>query len=444
MTFAEAYRYLAKLKKIPRREYLLDPALCVVYLERLQKLLDLLGNPEKKIPHYIHIAGTSGKGSTGLMLESIWRKAGHRTGLLLSPGVDGLIAHALVNGQPLRPTALTRLVTKIKSALDYYQKNKLGDVPSTFEIFTALTLLHFAEKKVEWAILEVGLGGRYDSTNVIPYKDIAIVTNIGFDHTELLGRTRAKIAVEKAGIIKAGSRVFTAEEHPAALRVIERECQQEQAPLKKISSNNYQLKKISFGQLSFVYQKKIYHLPTFAEHQIKNALLAIEAAKAIHIPQSTIKKGLAFVRLPIRLELTQRRPAIILDGAHNPDKMQATVAAIKMLRHDGIIKPTANIHLVVGFAADKNWTTMLRQLAGLKPRSIACARFTKNTSRAVAEPAEIARRFETLLPGATVRSFSQPKAALAWSRRQQKTSDLLLVTGSMYLSGEVRLLFFAK
>lgn len=441
MNYASANKFLLSLYLLPRREYLKNPAECAWYLTRTQFLLNLLDNPEKKIQHYIHVAGTSGKGSVSLMLGAILRAAGKRTGTITSPGINGDISRTEINGQAITKSEFAIAVTKIKKALDKYKKESTYDIPSVFEILTVLSLLYFAQGKTGWAVIETGLGGRYDSTNVIPRKDIAIITNIGLDHTELLGKTKEKIAYEKAGIIKSGCRVFTAERDNKVLRVIKKECAKNEAALTRVSLASSLPKTndrpISTGITTrFVYGNDTFSIPALGQHQIGNAMLAIEAARALRIPLPAIKRGLARVKLPLRMEVISLRPLIIMDGAHNPDKMITTVQTVKEIKKT--IKQNNSVHLVVGFSADKNIAAMIKQLSTLKPATVACARFTGNNFRAAANPAGLERQFKKLLPRARIKTFLNPRRAFSWSRSQQQKNQLLLVTGSMYLSGELR------
>ncbi len=438
--YQNAYDYLISLNNLPRQEYLADKRRPAVYLRRLGFLLNLLGNPEKKIPHYIHVAGTSGKGSVCLMLDSILRAAGKKTGLLTSPHPSAITERWEINGRAMSKQDFIELTSAIKPRLDEYINCSPYDFPSFFEIVTAMGLLYFAQNKVEWAVMETGLGGRYDSTNVIPRKDMAIITNIGRDHLELIGPTTIDVAREKAGIIKRGCKVLTASDRPKILSVIKREAKQQRTNI-KILDIGYSPTPVlpilvggTQGGGQFNYQNTSYCLPVIGRHQISNAILAIEAARWLGIDEKIIKLGLSKVKLPLRLEIVCKKPLIILDGAHNPDKMKTTIETVKNIK----ILDIKKIHLVVGFSADKDIKTMLKQLASLKPASIACTRFTSNPFRQVADPRTLARQCRRLLPAADIKIFLDPLEALRWSRGQTKTGDLLLATGSIFLSGELR------
>lgn len=418
MDYQQAYDFLLSLYNIPRLEYLKDKKKSEIYLKRLQFLLDILGNPEKKIPHYIHLTGTSGKGSVAIMLASILRAAGKKTGLLTSPHPSAITERWEINGRTMNKKIFAQTVEKIKSALEKYINTAPYDLPSFFEIVTAMGLMYFAQNKVRWAVIEVGLGGRNDSTNVIPRKDLAIITNIGLDHVNLIGPTKTDIAREKVGIIKPGCRVLTAEKNPKILKIIKDESAKQKTFLKILKPAR---------------QSIPYHLTALGQHQINNARLAIEAATMLGLNQQHIQKGISTVRLPLRMEIISRRPLIILDGAHNPDKMKTTIQTAKELR-----ATYKKIHLVIGFSADKNIKNMLKQLVSLHPTTVACTRSTSNPFRQVADPRLLQKQARALLPRTKSKIFLDPLEAYRWSKKQTKTHDLLLVTGSIFLSGELR------
>ena len=208
MTYQEAERYLLSLTNLPRQEYMTDTRQCVQYLKRLQFFLDLIGNPGKKIPHYIHVTGTSGKGSVCSYLSAILQANGKKTGLYVSPHPTYLRERWQIQHQPMSKKDFIRIVGELKPKLNEYLRQSPYSMVSFFDLTTAIALYYFAEQKVDWAVIEVGCGGRYDATNVIPRPDIGVITTIGLDHTEVLGTTKEKIAYEKIGIIKPGSVFF--------------------------------------------------------------------------------------------------------------------------------------------------------------------------------------------------------------------------------------------
>ena len=346
-------------------------------------------------------------------------------------------------------TEFTNIVKKISIGLNQYERTETDDVPSYFEVLTAVGFLYFVKQKVDWAVIEVGLGGRYDATNVLPKKNIAIITSIGLDHMELLGGTKEKIAFEKAGVIKLGCRVFTAEKNKKVLAVLQRECRNKKAQL-EVSSFKFSVFKQTIDGIDFQYKKQNYHVKALGTHQIKNAILCIDIARALHIPEDAIKLGLVKSVQPLRMEIVSRSPLTILDGAHNPDKMRTTVETVKSLKHENL--KAVNVHLIVGFSADKNWKQMIRQLATLNPASIACTRNTVNPFRKVVDPRAIAEHYKKIkknfppsrgeteggLNACRIEAFLDPRDALNWTKRFSKQRSIILVTGSIFLSGELR------
>ncbi len=411
MTFDEAYDWLLSLSNFPRKEYMSDPRHCSWYLKRLQFFLDILGNPERKIPHYIHVTGTSGKGSVTAMLHSILHESGKKVGSTYSPHPTTILERWKVGNKNMSKKEFVEIVEFIKPKLDEYIKTTPYDMLSFFELTEVIGFVYFAKKKIDWAILEVACGGRYDASNIIPYKDVAIITNIDLDHVGVIGNNKEEIAYEKAGIIKPGCAVFTQEKNKKILEIIESECRKNKTSLNKIN------KKIN------------YKLNVLGEHQEKNAALCTEVAQHLNIADNKIKAGLLKVSLPIRMEIISKKPLIILDGAHNPDKVKSTVNTVKKLKTN---KP---INLVVGFSENKDTTKMIKQLATLKPKSIACTRYTNNPFRKVADPAEIAKKFKKILPKTKIEIFLDPTDALDWSKKQKNG---IIVTGSIFLSGQLR------
>jgi len=444
MTFTESYNYLLSLQSLPRKEYMRDPKHCNIYLKRLQFFLDILGNPEKKIPHYIHVTGTSGKGSICLMLNSILTEARFKTGLSISPHPVSITERWQIGKKIMTKKEFIELIEFIKPKLDEYVRTTPYDMLSFFEICEAIGFLYFVNKKVDWAILEVGCGGRYDASNVIPYKDIAVITNIGLDHTNILGNDKKLIAYEKAGIINNDCEVFTMEKNQAILKILKQEAKKYSKNINKILTKYYLINSDLFGN-QFRYDGDEYKLSILGEHQIENSILAIKIAKHLNIPESTIKKGLQKTKLPLRMEIVSKNPRIILDGAHNPDKIKTTVNAVKNLLSTSPLLYKErdrvryrNVHLIVAFTADKNISKMIKQLITLNPQSIACTRYTNNPFRIPANPKDLADKFKKLLPKSKIEVFLDPQDAFAWSKNKTKTSDLLLVTGSIFLSGEIR------
>lgn len=427
-------QFLLSLNNIPRIEYMRDPKHCDVYLKRLQIFLDILGNPEKQIPHYIHVTGTSGKGSVCEHIACGLQSGGHRVGIMTSPHPSDITERFCVNGISMNKKEQLRMEQTIKTALDQYIRTSPYDMLSFFEIITAIGLLHFAHKKVTHAVIEVGCGGRFDSTNIIPHKDIAIITNIGLDHVGIIGNNKAEIAYEKSGIIKPGCTVFTTEKNKILRSIMQHEADNMNTPLHYIQPR-FEIKKQTAFTTTFVYKKETYTIPSASPKQIDNAILAIEALIHIGITKKYIKTGLQKTSLPLRMEIVSKNPLIILDGAHNQDKITSTVESIIILLKQ---TNTQRVHIVFGLSQDKKLDQIVSQLLTLPIESISCTRNTVNSLRKVHNPSNIANYIRKKRPNIVVESFLDPHDALIWSRQRTKKHDILLVTGSIFLSGELR------
>ncbi|MBI2436417.1 MAG: hypothetical protein HYV41_01570 [Candidatus Magasanikbacteria bacterium] len=432
MNFQESYNWLLSLSNMPRKEYMNDPRKCEWYLLRLQFFLNMLGNPEKKIPHYIHVTGTSGKGSTVAFLHNILHASGKKVGSTYSPHPSTILERWKIGNRYMSKKEFVDIIKIIKPKLDLYSAKTPYDMLSFFELTEVIGFVFFVRKKITHAVLEVACGGRYDASNIIPRKDIAIITNIGRDHIGIIGNNIQEIAYEKAGIIKKGSVVFTQEKNKAILDIIKNESEKTNAFFKPIKFE-YKILQHTIEQTIFEYKKNLYTLYQPGEHQIKNAILCIEVSQQLGIEIPKIKKGLAKTSQPLRMEIVSHKPLLILDGAHNEDKIKSSVAALQLIQ-----KPNQQIHLVVGFSADKQITKLVKLLATLKPASIAVTRNTVNPFRKVADPQDIRNKFKKLLPHTKFHIFLDPLDALKWSKKQAEKNDIILSTGSIFVSGEIR------
>jgi len=429
MTFTEAEQLLLSLTNFPRQEFMTDPKRNSAYMKRLQFFLNILGNPEKKIPHYIHVTGTSGKGSVCMMLESILRASGKKTGLNMSPHIGVITERWQVNGRAISKKRFVELVQELKPFFDIYLNTSPYEMISYFELMTAIAFYEFAKQKVEWAVMEVGLGGLYDPANLMPHKDVAVITNIGTDHADLMG-TKAQIAKEKSGIIRHRCHVFTGERDKKMLSIIQKETTKECCQLSVVSSKSCTVTEQSLDGLAFSYDNERYSLPVLGKHQTENAMLSIDIAKHLALPDHAITKGLSSIRLPHRMEIISKNPLIIIDGAHNPEKMKTTIETTNQILKSKIY----NLHLVVAFSHDKPWKRMIKQLASLQPKSVICTRQTINPFRKVADPKDIAKEFRRLCPNAHITQCFDPSDAKYLVQKNCKKHDLTLITGSMFLN----------
>ncbi|MBU0472208.1 MAG: bifunctional folylpolyglutamate synthase/dihydrofolate synthase [Nanoarchaeota archaeon] len=281
-------------------------------LEVISKLLKALDNPHKNLK-YIHIAGTNGKGSTAAMIESVIRKNGFSTGLYTSPHLVRFNERIKINNKDITDEDIATLVEKIKKCSE---ENNLQ--PTFFEFTTALAFLYFYEKKPDYIVLETGMGGRLDATNVVTPK-ISVITNIAIDHVKHLGKTEKEIAVEKAGIIKKDIPLVTAEENEEVLNIFRNKCKETNSKLYKI--DDYEIIQSNKEHQVFKVRNKTYEIKLVGEHQIKNACLAIKALELLGIKSIDLKDAF----WPGRIEIVRKNPLVIIDSAHNTAGMKALI-----------------------------------------------------------------------------------------------------------------------
>ena len=311
-------------------------------LSRTEELLRLLGNPQKQL-RFVHVAGSNGKGSTCAMVERILREAGYVTGFYPSPYIEDFRERIQVCGEYITEEALCRITARVRDAAD-----SMEDHPSQFEIITAIGLLYFAEKNCNIVVLEVGLGGIFDSTNVIDAPEVAVITNIGLEHTEYLGNTLAEIAGNKCGIIKSGADVVCYENAAEVMDVVRRVCEEKGCPLHIARYSRIQLieKGLEGQTFRFLHDQapasqdiaisadEPLRLGLLGEYQLHNAATALTIVEALRgrgwkIPQEAVCQGLAEVRWPARFEVLSRHPLFILDGGHNPQCAEALAESIR-------------------------------------------------------------------------------------------------------------------
>ena len=377
-------------------------------LERAERLTALAGNPEKKL-RFIHVAGTNGKGSTCAMLESIYRAGGLRVGLFTSPHLVSSRERMQIDRQLISQNDLVRLVSEIQPLLKEFPAD---NHPTMFEVVTVMALKYFAEQNCELVIWETGLGGRLDATNIVTPL-ASVITNIAFDHMQWLGDTLAKIAAEKAGIIKPGISVVTAVENSEAMAVIKRVAMEKGATLTQVRSAECEVWNMNLSLLG--------------EHQKQNAALALATVevlqKQIPVSQEQIEIGLRNVDWPGRLQLIERgTQKILLDGAHNVAGGETLRAA---LQNDfGEARPV----FIFGALADKNWPDICRILAPLAAKVYTVSVASSRTAGA-GEVAEVFRREN---PAAKVVACE----GLAEAVFACKNEPFIVITGSLYLIGE--------
>jgi len=403
-------------------------------LGKVQRLLDALGNPQDRF-RSVHVAGTNGKGSVTRMLAEVLRQAGHRTGATTSPHLVSFTERVEVDGTPIAPRDVARHLAAIRphaEALD-----AAGEPPTFFEVVTALAFLHFADAKVDWAVVETGMGGRLDATNVLQ-PALCVITNVELDHTAQLGPTIADIAWEKAGIMKAGVPCVTAARGDA-LVVLKARSHELRVPM-SILGEDYQLVPGRSGALALLRPtgELHYDLALAGGHQRENAALVVAAVEALRlqgvdIPAAALRDGLRTTRHPGRLQTFDvtaggldpgagdRPVRVLVDGAHNP---AAAYALRNHLREAG----WSGFDLVVGVCADKEWEEMVEQWAPTARRVWAVPVRNPRTL----DPAHLVEAVSPLaVPARTEDSVAHALAAAA-----RHGATRVLVAGSLFLAGE--------
>ena len=320
-------------------------------LDRIIKLCSLMGNPEKG-QKFIHVAGTNGKGSFCAMTESILREAGYKTGLFTSPYVVDFNERIRVNGENIPDDALGEVTAYVKSFAD-----TMDDVPTEFELLSAIAFEYFKREECDYVVLETGMGGRLDSTNIIENPVLSVITGIALDHTSFLGSTVEEIAAEKAGIIKKGTPVLIGAMDSGAENVIRRRAEELGCSAEGVDYSKIGETFVSLEGNGLVYDGVKYPLGLLGEYQIKNAAASLSAVKilceqGIVIPGEAVTRGLEKVKWPARFELLSKDPVVVYDGAHNPQGIDAAVKGIRRFFGDG------KVVLVVGVMADKDHSYM--------------------------------------------------------------------------------------
>ncbi len=502
-SFSNAIKYIEQYIPTPDKKHPGE-----LGLARMKYLMELLGNPQLKYPT-IHVGGTSGKGSTATFIASILATK-YKVGLHTSPHLVSITERIVIYGsgetffgdvrqpnsrfrnlsssslsesllpeqskhsslnlkqtfnapQKAHPSPyyisdrdFTDLVNYLIPYVKKVENSNLGG-PSYFEIVTAMAFLYFFQKKVDITVIEVGMGGRYDATNVIK-PQVAVITNVELDHTEILGDTVEKIAEDKVGIIKSGIEVISGVKKKSVIRILRSKIKDQRSKLSLLNRDfSYKVKKIDANGSVFDYKGdklfrslKSLKLRLLGEHQVENAALAVRAIEQLAISNwqlaiRDIRLGLLNAFIPGRLEIIRRRPLVILDGAHNPDKVRALVSSIKK------IFPKKKITTIIAIKNDKNAEEMLSLLLKISHRVILTKFQLKGDVGIISSysPEELVKKSNlisrqhryTSRHTKVVRKIlvvPEVKKALEEEIRLAKPEDLILVTGSLYLVGEIK------
>jgi len=419
-------------------------------LDRMVKMLEYAGNPHKSFPS-IHITGTKGKGSTAIMMSIILEHAGLVSGLFTSPHLVDLKERIQINHQNMSEEEFACVLNDIRPYIQHLRDTEPSASPTFFEILTAVAMLYFKKKQVNMAVLEVGLGGRLDSTNVV-MPQVSVITNVGLDHTAILGNTLSSIAYEKAGIIKQGVPVVSAVEVPEALSVIEKTCKEKNARLYLLGRDIW-ISECGMRNADLPLNPKVPNpkserglmctiktwrhtypeifLPLIGAHQAKNCALVLGALEimreqgTISIDDETIRNALAHVHCPARVEVIEKNPLIILDYAHTVDSM-------KFLRESLVGNFTFNkLILILGFAQDKDLDNILNEIVTVGDAIIV----TRSKNPRAAPPEDLYQRIERLC-GKQSKITDNTQDAVIAAKRMASKEDLICITGSAYVAGE--------
>ncbi len=430
MNYQESLDYIlqyADYERLPRSGIVWD-------LKRVERLLERLGNPHLAA-RTIHVAGTKGKGSTAAMIASILKEAGYRAGFYSSPHLLSYTERIRVNGENIPEADWIALTEAVRPHVEAENADgEFGEL-TTFEIFTAMAFLHFRNVGADYQVMEVGLGGRLDATNVVPKPEICIITSISYDHTDVLGKTLDKIAGEKAGIIKPGVPVVSAPQFPEAMAVIEQVCMEKKCRLIRVGAD------LTWQPEQFDKEGQSFHLngrtgnyelriPLLGAFQIENAANAVAAAEVLagqgaHITPDAIQAGLAGVRWAGRLQVLHEKPTVVVDGAHNAYSMERLGQALQF--HFDYDRLT----LILGFGNDKDISGMIDEAV-----RIADDVYLVTSRHPKAVKGEVLRE-EFIKRGARPHITASVKTALETAMSAAGPRGLICAAGSIFVISEV-------
>lgn len=417
-----------KFKKIPT-------------LDRMRIFLKKLGNPQEKL-RYLHVTGTNGKGSVVAMTREILVAHGLSVGTFTSPFITRFNERIELDGQPIADDDLVRITSRVATVVDLLDQQLASGGPTEFEIDTAIMFCYFAEVQPDVVILEVGIGGTYDSTNVIADPLATAITSVGYDHMKYLGPTLADIARQKAGIMKNGRPMVVGKLPAAAMTVVEQAADDHQLPLLR-AGVDFVVNNLQAGALftSISYQSDELTLPKVTlslagDYQVENAGVAITLARlaltALGLPvdKRAVAQGLTETHWPGRMELVNSSPAVILDGAHNLPGIQALCQTIRDDFAD------RDVYLLVAILADKQYEAMLGELAALPNVHLTATRFAgPGKQRPSADLTATLAQLQTRYP---VREVDDWRTAFAEIAHQLSEDDVFIITGSLYFISDVR------
>lgn len=394
-------------------------------LDRIKALMDKLESPQNQL-RFIHVAGTNGKGSTSTMLSNIMSAAGKKCGLFISPFVVDFKERIQINSDYITEEALCRLTETVKNAAEKVY-NELGDAVTEFEFITAVAFLYFREENCDIVVLETGLGGRLDSTNIIKSPLTAVITKIALDHTGVLGNTIPEIAGEKCGIIKQGTAVITVStQNREALSVIKQNVRDKGATLKIADrACAEQIVTKSFGT-SVIYKGIPLESKMPGEHQVENITTAAETALSLGVDEQYIIKGIANTSFPARLEVISREPLVFLDGAHNKNGAEALC--------DYLEEHSLSPIVLIGMMKDKDCSSVIEKISSRAAAVITVTVTSNSRAEEAKNLAELSKKYCTDVLSAE----NYPSALLLAEKKREEYKAPLLVCGSLYLASDIR------
>lgn len=427
MKYDEAINYINDVNKFGSR----------LGLASIGKLLKLLGNPQNGLK-YIHIGGTNGKGSTASYLANVLMAGGYKTGLFTSPFIERFNERIQIDGEDIRDESLGRITGIIRDKANIMVKEGY-DHPTTFEIITAIGFMYFQEEKVDCVVLEVGLGGRFDSTNIIEKPLASVITTIDYDHIDALGSTLKEIAYQKGGIIKENSLVVSYPQDEEALSVLKEISKEKDSEFVLCEMENVKIKSTSNEGAIFDFKYKDIEIEDVeismvGEYQVYNAALALTTLfvlkenNLISIEEADMRQGLKATKWPGRLEVLGKEPIFLIDGAHNAQGAFQLNKALKLFNYNRLI-------LGIGILKDKDTTRMIELLAPLADAIVVTEVNMPRRLEAEALKEKASKYCEEIYIEKNVNKAIKKTLELA------NEDDMIVFGGSLYLIGEVRTLY---
>ncbi len=402
-------------------------------LHNIAALLELMDNPQDKLK-YVHVAGTNGKGSTVAFISSILAAAGYRAGVYTSPYIQRFTERIRINDSEIGEEDLARVTGFVKEKADIMVARGENH-PTEFEIVTAIAFQYYYEQRCDVVVLEVGLGGRFDSTNIIKTPDLAVITTISYDHMDRLGNTLSEIAFEKAGIIKPGGEVLSYAQEPEAAGVLEKACSERGSGLSFADFSSIRLERFHIGGQVFDYKEYPgLEISLLGEHQLKNAVVAIEAAELLKskgyvLTAESIRQGLKGAKWPGRLEVVHTDPVFLIDGAHNIEGANVLRNALDMYF------PGKKITFIMGVFRDKDYRAMIKAVIRDCRRVIAVAPENERALTAAELAMELGHYCKNVYINDTI------EGAVRTCMQSAAQDEVICAFGSLSYIGAVRTVF---